>query len=104
MDLFSGLFGDVADDSMFVQRTFDPSSASGKKWLDKLVAKMAATGTKVEHISNNAPTNLASSDDVLRKEGVEIGMQWLVGAVILGTQSVRMNSTQTLGLRMRTTA
>ena len=47
MDLFSGLFGDVTDDSMFAQRTFDPSSASGKKWLDKLVAKMVATGTKV---------------------------------------------------------
>ena len=30
MDLFSGLFGDVTDDSMFVQRTFDPSSASGQ--------------------------------------------------------------------------
>src|SRR5713101_5284112 len=32
MDLFSGLFGDVTDDSMYVTRTsreFDPSSASG---------------------------------------------------------------------------
>ena len=48
MDLFSGLFGDVADDSMYVEgpshggpatrvsREFDPSSASGKKWLGKL--------------------------------------------------------------------
>ena len=59
MDIRSGLFGDVTDDSMFVQGIFDPSSASGKKWLDKLVAKMAATGTRVQHISNNAPTNLA---------------------------------------------
>src|SRR5579872_1865649 len=48
MDLFSGLFGDVTDDSMYVQvplavgvatrvsREFDPSSASGRKWLDKM--------------------------------------------------------------------
>ena len=34
MDLFSGLFGDVTDDSMFAGRQFDPSTASGKKWLD----------------------------------------------------------------------
>src|SRR5262249_30615048 len=67
MDLFSGLFGDVTDDSMFAGRTFDPSSPSGRKWLDKLAAKMAATGTKLQHISNNAPTNLASSDEALRK-------------------------------------
>ena len=44
MDIFSGLFGDVTDDSMFTQRagggpgTFDPSSPSGKKWLEKLAA------------------------------------------------------------------
>ena len=101
MDLFSGLFGDVTDDSMFAQRTFDPSSASGKKWLDKLVAKMVASGTKVQHISNNAPTNLASSDDTLRKAGVEIGKQWLDGAAILGAKSVRMNSPQALGPSIR---
>src|SRR5882672_11573150 len=29
MDLFSGLFGDVTDDTMFAGRTFDPSTASG---------------------------------------------------------------------------
>jgi len=103
MDLFSGLFGDVTDDSMFVPRpgggvgTFDPSSASGKKWLGTLVAKMAATGVKCQHISNNAPTNLASSDDALRKAGVEVGKKWLDGAVILGAKSVRMNSTTALG-------
>src|SRR5579872_1050966 len=67
MDLFSGLFGDMTDDSMFVEvplqvgtatrtsREFDPSSTSGKKWLDQLASKMASTGTKCQHISNNAP-------------------------------------------------
>ena len=38
MDLFSGLFGDVTDDSMFT-RGFDPLSPSGRKWLDRLAAK-----------------------------------------------------------------
>src|SRR6476620_10315906 len=48
MDLFSGLFGDAADDSMYVSvpvftgaatrvtQEFDPGSASGKRWLEKL--------------------------------------------------------------------
>ena len=35
MDLFSGLFGDVTDDSMFAGRTFDPSTPSARKWLDR---------------------------------------------------------------------
>ena len=38
MDLFSGLFGDVTDDSMFDRRGFDPMSPSGRKWLDALAA------------------------------------------------------------------
>ena len=97
MDIFSGLFGDVTDDSMYDGRQFDPSTPSGKKWLDKLVAKMVATGTKVQHISNNAPTNLASSTDALRKAGVEVGKKWLDAGAILGAKSVRMNSPQALG-------
>jgi sugar phosphate isomerase/epimerase len=102
MDLFSGLFGDVTDASMYDSTgTFDPSTASGRKWLDKLVAKMAATGTKVQHISNNAPTNLASSDDAARKAGVEVGKIWLDGAAVLGAKSVRMNSPRALGPSIR---
>src|SRR5215472_9195011 len=31
MDLFSGLFGDVTDDTMYDGRTFDPSTSSGRK-------------------------------------------------------------------------
>jgi sugar phosphate isomerase/epimerase len=111
MDLFSSLFGDFSDDSMFVRRpdgngpgTFDPSSASGKKWLDKLVAKMVATGVKCQHISNNAPTNLASPDEALRKAGVEVGKKWLDGGAIIGAKSVRMNSPQALGPSVRPNA
>src|SRR5439155_11216716 len=35
MDLFSGLFGDVTDDTMFVDGQFEPSRPSGRKWLDR---------------------------------------------------------------------
>jgi sugar phosphate isomerase/epimerase len=110
MDIFSGLFGDVTDDSMFVRRpdgglgNFDPSSPSGVKWLEKMAAKQAATGVQCQHISNNAPTNLASPDDALRKAGVDVGKKWLDGAVILGAKSVRMNSTSALGPSIRPNA
>jgi sugar phosphate isomerase/epimerase len=110
MDIFSSLFGDFSDDSMFTQRpgggpgTFDPSSPSGRKWLEKLAAKQAATGVKTQHISNNAPTNLASDDDALRKAGVEVGKKWLDGGAIIGAKSVRMNSPQALGPSVRPNA
>ena len=67
MDLFSGLFGDVTDDSMFT-RGFDPMSPSGRKWLDRLAAIQVKTGVKCQHISNNAPTNLAGPDEALRRK------------------------------------
>src|SRR3954471_9152338 len=86
MDIFSGLFGDVTDDTMFAGPTFDPSTASGKKWLDKLAQKLVQTGTKVQHISNNAPNDLAGPDETLRKAGVEVGKKWLDGAAILGAK------------------
>jgi sugar phosphate isomerase/epimerase len=107
MDIFSSLMGDITDDTMFTKRpdgspgTFDPSTPAGRKWLEQMAAKSAAAGVKVHHISNNAPTNLASTDDALRKEGVAIGKRWLDGAVILGTRSVRMNSVTALGPPLR---
>jgi sugar phosphate isomerase/epimerase len=101
MDVFSGLFGDVTDDTMFAGRTFDPSTPSGKKWLDKLAAKLVQTGTKVQHVSNNAPNDLAGPDEALRKAGVEVGKKWLDGAAILGAKSVRMNSPRALGPSIR---
>src|SRR5262245_48617702 len=104
MDLYSALFGDVTDDSMFTQgqgRQFDPSSASGRKWLDALAKKLVTTGTKVQHISNNAPTNLAESDPALRKAGVETAKRWLDGCAVLGVKSMRMNSPQALGPSIR---
>jgi sugar phosphate isomerase/epimerase len=104
MDIFSGLFGDVTDDSMYAGRTFDPMSPSGRKWLDRLANKLVTTGTKVQHISNNAPTNLAGPDEALRKEGVAVAKRWLEGCAVLGVKSMRMNSPQALGPSIRPNA
>jgi sugar phosphate isomerase/epimerase len=104
MDIFSGLFGDVTDDSMFAGRTFDPMSPSGRKWLDKLANTLVTTGTKVQHISNNAPTNLAGPDEAARKAGVEIAKRWMEGCAVLGVKSMRMNSPQALGPSIRPNA
>jgi sugar phosphate isomerase/epimerase len=104
MDLFSGLFGDVTDDSMFAGRVFDPSSASGRKWLDRLAARMAAAGVACQHISNNAPTNLAGPGEEERKAGVEVAKKWLDACTSLGVKSMRMNSTTALGPSIRPNA
>ena len=104
MDIFSGLFGDVTDDSMFVGRQFDPMSPSGRKWLDLLAKKLVETGTKVQHISNNAPTNLAGPNEDERKAGVAIAKRWLEGCAVLGVKSMRMNSVQALGPGVRPNA
>ncbi len=104
MDLFSGLFGDPADDSMYVGRQFEPSSPSGKKWLDRLAGVMVKTGVKCQHISNNAPTNLAGPDEAQRKEGVAIAKRWLEHCAMLGVKSMRMNSTSALGPGIRPNA
>jgi sugar phosphate isomerase/epimerase len=104
MDLFSGLFGDVTDDSMYVgvpllvgtatrvTQEFDPSSEAGNRWLDKLANKMATTGTKCQHISNNAPRDICDPDTEKRKAGIEVAKKWLDGAAMLGTKSMRVNS------------
>ena len=73
MDLFSGLFGDFTDDSMYTatavtfngnSRTvheFDPSSASGKKWLEKMAAVMAQHRNQVPpHFEQCSPGHLGS--------------------------------------------
>jgi sugar phosphate isomerase/epimerase len=104
MDLWSSLFGDFSDDSMYTQvamtyngreRTFyefDPSSASGKKWLDQMANRMKKTGTECQHISNNAPRNICDLDEAKRREGIEIAKKWLDGAAVLGAKTMRVNS------------
>ena len=98
MDLFSGLFGDVSDDSMYVTgpggrgREFDPSSASGRKWLDTLANTMAKSGTSCQHISNNAPRDLSELEPERRKAGIEVAKKWLEAGKIIGAKSMRVNS------------
>ena len=104
MDLFSGLFGDAADESMYVQvpvivgtitrstTEFDPSSVAGRRWLDSLANQMAATGTSCQHISNNAPRDICEPDAEKRKAGIAVAKKWLDGAKILGAKSMRVNS------------
>jgi len=114
MDLFSGLFGDVTDDSMFFPATdgrpggFDPLSPSGQKWLEQLANVCARSGIKVQHISNNAPDNLADygspEADARRKAGVETAKRWLKGCAVLGVKSMRMNSPRALGPSIRPNA
>ena len=114
MDLFSGLFGNVADDTMFMTATdggeagFNPMSPSGRKWLDQLANVLMKTGTKVQHISNNAPVGLADfgspEADARRKGGVAMAKRWLEGCAVLGVKSMRMNSPRALGPQIRPNA
>jgi hypothetical protein len=101
MDLFSGHFGDLGDDTQFTVREvngekrpgeFDPSAASSKRYLDKLAEKIALTGVYAKHISNNAPRNLADLDEEKRKEGILVGKAWLDGARQIGCVSMRCNT------------
>jgi xylose isomerase-like TIM barrel protein len=104
MDIFSGLFGDVTDNSMYVDvplsvgtatrvtQEFDPSSASGRRWLEAMARKMAATGTTCQHISNNAPRDICELDAEKRSAGIAVAKKWLDGAAILGAKSMRVNS------------
>jgi hypothetical protein len=116
MDIRSGLFGDVTDDSMFIAAAegggggagFDPMSPSGRKWLDRLAGTLVKTGTKVQHISNNAPFGLADfgspEADARRKAGVAMAKRWLEGCAVLRPTSMRMNSPQALGPSIRPNA
>ncbi|MPY89049.1 MAG: TIM barrel protein [Luteitalea sp.] len=114
MDIRSGFFGDVTDDTMFFPAVngrpggFDPLSPSGRKWLEKLAGVLVKTGTRVQHISNNAPTDLAAygspEEDAKRKAGVAMAKRWLEGCAILGVKSMRMNSPRALGPSIRPNA
>ncbi|MEZ5366980.1 MAG: hypothetical protein R2748_32735 [Bryobacterales bacterium] len=104
MDLWSSLFGDVNDESMFEEQTvvyngqerkiqeFDPATASGKKWLDKMANVIAKSGVRCHHISNNAPRNICDLDPEARKAGIATAKKWLDGAATIGAQSMRVNS------------
>ena len=104
MDIFSGLFGDAGDDSMYVQvplmvgaatRTtyeFDPPARPENSGWIKWRRRLPLPGTHCQHISNNAPRDICDLDPEKRKTGVEIAKKWIDGAKILGAKSMRVNS------------
>ena len=105
MDLWSYLFGDSSDDSQYITetitgydekshtvRTFDPSSASGKKWLETMASTLVKTGTKCHHISNDAPRDICDLDPAKRQAGIAVAKKWLDGAAMLGAKSMRVNT------------
>ena len=72
------------------------------KWLEQLASNCVKTGTRVHHISNNAPTGMAGPDEEARKAGIEVAKKWLDGAAIIGAKSASgtaTNSASGLGLR-----
>jgi sugar phosphate isomerase/epimerase len=104
MDLWSSLFGDVTDESMFAQQTwtrgertrtfyeFDPSTTSGQRWLDKLAERIATTGVQCDHVSNNAPRNISDLDPEARRAGIEVAKKWLKGSAQIGAKTMRVNT------------
>jgi len=104
LDLWSDVFGDVTDLSQYQEikierdgRTFtnyrwDPSRPSSRKWVDKLAANIQKTGTICQHISNNAPQNLADPNDELRNEGIRVAKMWMDVASVLGAKTMRANT------------
>ena len=92
LDVWSSLFGDVADDSMYGPRGFDPSTPSSRKWLDRLAGQLAKTGTAVHHISNNAPTGMSGPEEEARQAGLDVARKWLDAAAVRGAKTMRVNS------------
>ncbi len=104
LDLWSSVFGDVTEDSQWQKSSFDrggrtrtmyqwdPSTPSSKKWLEKLRNNMEKTGTVCQHISNNAPQNLADPDEEKRKEGIRVAKIWMDAAAMLNTKTMRANT------------
>jgi sugar phosphate isomerase/epimerase len=104
MDLVSAFFGDIDDQSMFERQTrvgfggegiirdFDPSSKSGRLWLDKLANKQVSTGTRCHHISNDVPRDICEPDTERRKAGVSAAKKWFDAAAVLGAKSMRVNT------------
>ena len=114
MDIFSGFFGDMVTDAQYfppggtLGGGFDPMSTAGRKWLDDFTSVLVKTGTKVQHVSNNAPFGLADfgspEADARRKAGVEMAKRWIEGCAVFKPVSMRMNSPQALGPQFRPNA
>lgn len=78
--------------TMFVRNEFDPASASGRKWLDQFAAKIATTGVKCHHVSNNALRDICELDAERRKQGLAVAGVWLQACGRLGAKTMRVNT------------
>jgi sugar phosphate isomerase/epimerase len=71
-------------------RTFE--AFSGQRWLDELAARIAKTGVRCHHVSNNAPRNICDPDAELRKQGIAVAKVWLDGCARIGAKTMRVNT------------
>ena len=105
MDVWSSLFGDVTDPSMYeTQRIpregrppqtlheFDPASPAGRTWLEAFASRIAATGVRCHHVSNNAPRNISVLDADARRAGIDTATKWLDACAVIGARSMRVNT------------
>ncbi len=60
---------------------WNPSAPSSRKRIEKLCANIEKGGTVCQHISSNAPQNLADPDGAKRKEGIRVA-KIRMGAVL----------------------
>ena len=105
MDLFSGLFGDVADDGVpFAGRTFDPMTSSGRKWLDQLGGQDGGHRSEVPAHLQQRADHSGRPGRGGPQGGMAMAKRWLEGCAVLGVKSMRMNSTSALGPGIRPNA
>jgi sugar phosphate isomerase/epimerase len=60
--------------------------------VDQLANILVKTGTKIQHISNNAPGSMASLDEEARQRGLATARKWLDMSATLGVKSMRVNT------------
>lgn len=104
MDVWSSLFGDVTDASMYRETTltfggqsrtvtqFDPAAPSSRRWLERFAAVNAKAGVSCHHVSNNAPRNISDLDEDARRAGIETAKAWLDACTIVGAKTMRVNT------------
>ena len=93
MDLFSGLFGDVTDDSMYTAgvrcRSADQmrrvTRSSTPRQRGQTLARQDGEQDEgyrhgCQHISNNAPRDICEHDAEKRKAGIAVAKNWLDAA------------------------
>ena len=104
MDLFSGLFGDVDDDSMYVKSTVSYNGSRPHRdrirSIERLRQEVAGEDGEQDgghrdevpsHLEQR-PRDICDLDAEKRKAGVEVAKKWLDGAAMLGAKSMRVNS------------